>query len=391
MDITSIALLFSIISGQLIKFPINLGGITLLDITIFSLTVLGAIKLKFKLKNPPIIFKLAGLFLVICLASLIFTPLKLTIMEYLTSFSYTLRLLFYFLFGWIIYSDGLKEIQKNILKILIYSGIGLSILGIIQLIIFPNLSFLTSLGWDPHYYRIVSTFLDPNFLGAYLVLTLLITIQFGQKIFSKRLQSIFFLLIYISLMGTFSRGAYLMFAVSFFMLSLLIKSIRLFGLTFILCLFLGIAFFIYTSTIAAPRNIDRTQSAEYRISSWNQGLNMFSKNPILGVGFNSYRYGLSQYNLGTDQFIISRGASTNDSSLLYVVATTGIIGLISYLSLIISLLIYGFRLMFKKNPNGVILIAGLFGLLVHSLFADSLFYPFILIWLILYLNYKSNN
>lgn len=376
-------LTLSILAGQLVKIPIGneQGGATLLDITIVNLCLIGLLRLKFKLKSPPLFIKASLLFIFITILSLLLSPIKLNISQYINSFSYIMRFSFFIILGWLIYSGTFSDLKKNISNILIFSGIGLSILGILQLIFLPDLRFLEFLGWDPHYFRTVSTFIDPNFLGSYLVLTLILIVQSGVSL-NKRIGNIFLILLFIALLTTFSRGAYLAFLTSFLTISFLYKSFRFGIITILLFALLLSGFFVYQRLVAQPRGIDRDQSAQLRFNTWQQGWQLFRSNPLLGVGFNTYRYALKQYNLGNEQFLKSPGSSTNDSSLLYVSATTGIIGIISYLFFLFFLFKTGWESYLIKNKWGVILIGGLVALLTQSFFANTLFYPFLLIWLI---------
>lgn len=351
-------LTLSIISGQLIKIPFGLGGITPLDLAVVFLLLINIRKLN--IKTIPFFIKVGIVFAAICTLSLILTPLHLTPPEYLNSFLYTLRFGLYLFVGLLVF--------KNPLRMLQISGVALAILGLFQFIFLPDLRFLEAFGWDPHYYRTVSTFLDPNFLGAYLVLVL---IAVTQNIKGK--SWLIFSLLYIILMTTFSRSSYLMFLVSFTTLSFLTHSKKLFILSTSLFLGLMLGFYIYTQLVTIPHGVDRNASASYRLGTWQQGLTVFEKSPILGVGFNSYRYAIREYGLGNIQFLNARGSTTNDFSLLYVLATTGILGLISYLFFIGSI--------FSKKS--IISTCFLAGLLVHSIFNNSLFYPPILIWIII--------
>lgn len=359
-------LTLSIISGQLIKLPIINLGVTILDLTVLAFCCYGIFKIKFHLKKPPLFVKFSLPFIFICLISLILTPLNLNLIQELSSLAYIIRFTSFILFGWLIYSDAFLNFKENSQKVLIFSGIVLGVLGLLQLIFLPDLRFLSIQGWDPHFMRTVSTFFDPNFLGAYLVLTLLLLQKSSWGII---------LLVYIALLTTFSRGAYLTFGVSFLTLTILNRSIKLFLLTGMLSLGLFLGYSSYQKSVAVPRNIDRTKSAEYRLDSWQQGFLMFQKNPVLGVGYNAYRYGLEQYKLADQNFISSRGASSNDSSFLFVLATTGVLGLASYLTFLFSIMWIG-----RKN---YILLAGLAGLIVQSFFANTLFYPFLLIWIVI--------
>lgn len=369
-------LVISILAGQLVKFPLfgNLGP-TLLDFYILFLVLIGLIKPGFKLKKPPIFVKLGLIFSLIAAVSLIFTPLSLTLQEYLLSFSYTIRWTLYIVAVWIIFLD-FTQIKKRIYFILITSGFGLAILGLLQFLLVPNLLFLQKFGWDPHYFRTASTFLDPNFAGAYFGLSLLLLfdkISLG-KIRNKN--NFYFLVIYLALLTTFSRSSYLMFLVGGLSLSFLRQSKIVALICMIGFLFLLLGFQLYGLYIATPRGIDRKESASSRIDSWLQGLQIFNHSQFLGVGFNSYRYAIRQYNLGDGLFLMSHGSTTNDSSLLYVAATTGVVGFLSYVLFLSSLIKYSL----KGNP---ILIASFVGVVVHSFFANSLFYPPILLWILL--------
>lgn len=367
----SFFLISAILSGQLIKLLIFPDfGPTLLDFTIIFFCSLGITKLKFKLSKPPLFVKYGLIFIAIASLSLIFTPLNLQITEYAIGFSYIVRFSVILLLGWIIYSGGIPKLKQQIPQIMIISGVSLAILGLFQLIFIPDIGFLEKNGWDPHYFRVVSTFLDPNFVGSYFALTFLLLITK-----TKKWHTLFLVLLFVSLLFTFSRSSYLMFLVSGFALALLNKSFKIFTIYSLLFIVLISGYYLYTQNIAKPRGIDRMGSAAFRIDTWQQGLQIFQKSPILGVGFNAYKYAIREYNLADDNFLKSRGATSNDSSLLFILATTGIIGLISYL-----LFLGSFAWSSRKN---FILLSALAGLLIQSFFANVLFYPFILLWIIL--------
>lgn len=358
-------LTLSIISGQLIKIPFGLGGITLLDIAVMILVTFHLFK-KFRLKKPPLFIKGGLLFLIICIISLSLTPLNLSSIQYLNSFSYTVRFGFYLLVGWLVLSRQ-QSFNVNILKI---SGISLAVLGIIQFIFLPDLSFLQKDGWDPHFYRTASTFLDPNFLGAYLVLTLILIVQ---NLKNTKLNILIFTAAFFALLTTFSRSSYLMFLVSFLTFSFLKRSLKLALLSTFLFFILLQSFKIQTALVNKVTPLDRSETASLRFSTWKQGIEIFQNYPILGIGFNAYKYAIKQYNLGNEQFLKGKGSTTNDSSLLYILSTTGILGLLSYSVFILGLL----------NIKSPVVISAIIGLLAHSFFVNSLFYPFIMLWIIL--------
>lgn len=375
--LTLLILALSIIVGQLIKIPVGThGGMVLLDATTGVLCLVGLFQIKGHLKKPPEFIITALFFILIALFSLIATPLYLTTAEYLTSFFYTIRFFLYIFLGWLILSGAFTfiSLKQNIHHVLLFSGVGLAILGLLQFIFLPDLQFLSRNGWDPHYFRTVSTFLDPNFLGSYLVLTLTLIVAHPKGVLNRHF-GILTVLVYLALLTTFSRGAYLAFLTAFGTLSILNKSAKLGFATILLFAGLILGFSTYQRLVAQPRGIDRTQSAEFRLDTWQQGLKLFQTHPVLGVGFNTYRYALRQYDLADEKFLSSRGASSNDSSLLYVASTTGGVGLVSYLLFLSSLL--------RIGPQNPILLSGLLGLTIQSFFANTLFYPPLFLWIIL--------
>ncbi len=389
MNIFFLILTLAIVTGQLIKIPVGINsGVTILDVVVGILCLIGILKTKFSRLLFPLHLQIILLFTAIAIISLVLTPLHLNFSEYLISFFYIVRLFLYTVLALLIYTGALPYFKKNILFVFIFSGVGLAILGILQFIFLPDLLFLTKFGWDPHYFRTVSTFLDPNFAGAYFTLTLILLFQnfinskkrhilfFEEKISLNIIYTSAFIIVFAALLTTFSRSSYLMFLISGLTISLLKKSKILAFLTLTLFITLLLGFQIYTEMVSIPRHIDRTQSATFRLNTWQQGLSLFQQAPILGVGFNAYRYGLSEFNLGDQLFLNSHGSSSNDSSLLFVASTTGIVGLITYLAFLFFLI--------KKGIKDNFSIAGAAaGLLIHSFFANSLFYPPILIWLLL--------
>ena len=68
-----------------------------------------------------------------------------------------------------------------------------------------------------------------------------------------------------------------------------------------------------------------------------------------------------------------------DSSLLFVGVTTGIVGLAVYLWLIVEQMKLVNR--YRIKPFRVMFYATFAALLVHSLFVNSLFYPWVMIWI----------
>lgn len=375
--------------GQLIRVPIEKGDITihLNDILIGIISGLfllsritqGNLKLIGKLKAPVFAF------VIFAALSLVVNSIVLNPWQIMASSLYLIRFIAYALIYFAILSwlREKKVKSKDVIFLFILSILIIAFLGFCQYFFFPNLRFLTPKGWDPHYYRLVSTFLDPTFTGVILIAGLITVIcqswkNLKEKIYIKKIDPesltsllvIFFL--YLALSFTYSRASYVMFLTAMTVIAYRFKSVGLFVVTI----------FVFIATIVLlPRpgglgtQLEREDTVWSRINNWKETINIISKNPIFGVGFNAYRYKRGNPKETTDAQLGSHAGAGSDSSLLFVWATSGLGGFLSFLWL-------GKRtcelIARSKNQESVICQAFLVGLLVHSLFANSLFYPWVM-------------
>lgn len=302
-----------------------------------------------------------------------------------------------YLFRWFSYSSLYFLVanlsQKNkaiVVKIMIFSGALLVFVGLIQYTWYPNLRNLYYLGWDEHLNRLFSSFLDPNFAGAFFVLFLVLVYpKLYQAVKNKRhivLWAILFISILISIFLTYSRSALLMLSSCFLVFLLLrififktnIRLIILSSITFLIIIAMGV-FLAPKSFQTENTNLLRTTSSNQRIDSLEKAITIISKNPVLGVGFNTYRYAQEKENFIKDKSSVNSGAGT-DNSFLFAMATTGIVGLLCYLFLIAKIFTLGFKNI-RKNIYAPLLVVSLFGLSIDSLFINSLFYIFFMEWI----------
>ncbi|MFH1280982.1 MAG: O-antigen ligase family protein, partial [Candidatus Beckwithbacteria bacterium] len=235
-------------------------------------------------------------------------------------------------------------------KLLILSSLILAIFGILQYLIYPDILFLASNQWDNHYYRVIATFFDPSFVGLILLLGLILTF------FTK--SSPWLYPIYLTpLLLTYSRSTYLALLISLFSYTLYKCKFKI--------LLIGLVFISLLPFLPRPGGegvkLERMFSIEQRLDNYQHALTIIKENPLFGVGFNTLRFYQNQP--------LSHAGAGLDSSLLFVFATTGLIGFVAYLNLLKS--IYNNSLLIKIS---------LIALLTHSLFQNSLFYPWVLIW-----------
>lgn len=359
----TIGTILSLILGEFGRFPFgeSVFAIRLTDlllfITLFFLAI-WQIGIKKKIVLPSH-FKYIIFFWIIAFISLVFSG-------NLSGVFYFIRFIIYSLAFWLGYSLLASKIIsfEKIVKIFLSAGLFLSFTGFLQLLIYPDFKFLEQFGYDPHINRLSSTFLDPNFLGTFLNICLIFSLFLYKKLKDKRILLLTFIY-FLAIIFTFSRSSYLMLGVEILLISFFLNK-RLLLLIFIL----GIALLVFIprvqERIIGGFSLDK--SASERIESWQNGLDLFKRNPILGVGFNNLRTEFEKNNL-TKVFSSGEGHSGAgvDSSLIFVLATTGIIGLFTYLS--------WWVLIIKSGVNNYFILALILGLFINSVFINSLFFP----------------
>jgi O-antigen ligase len=342
------------------------------------------------------------IFCIIAVLSLLQSFLFIKPAEVLLSSLYLIRLASYTALILIVI-DSVKDGKhaKTLITLIISAACLIAVAGFIQLVIFPNMSSLESLGWDPHINRLVSTWLDPNFIGGYL--SFIICLILGITLYAKKTSSKIGLFLIIAFLATalfltYSRSAYVALAAGLIVIGL-IKSRKL--LLASLLIFLAV---IAISPRASERVTDLTHSissivfdtaenpdatARLRIQSWEQTWELIYERPLLGSGYNTLRY--AKYNEGFVQAPDIHSASGSDSSLLTILATTGLIGIIPFIWFYCEILLAAFRgykKHDKKTPSilcglSLGLFTGIISLLIDSLFVNSLLFPQILIPLLI--------
>lgn len=271
------------------------------------------------------------------------------------------------------------------LKFMTLSGIFIVLIGYLQLFFYPNLKNLYYLGWDEHMYRMFSSFLDPNFAGVIFVLFFVFFFIFRDRLIpdEKIIQSFILASTFGAIILTYSRGAILMLLVCIIIYSAITKKwVFTAGIvTLFILIFIILSPMFYIENI----NLLRFASVEARIDSSKKALEIFQKNPM-GVGFNTYRFVRQRYE-ETDWSGAgpSHSGAGVDNSLILILVTTGVAGLTSYLYLLYKIFKLGFLKLSKveKGNMGLVLIVSVGGLLVNSLFINSLLYSFAMAWIFL--------
>lgn len=335
--------------GQIIK----IGIINPLDVVVGIAAVYAISK---RLPRPKY-FKYLENFLVVLFFTWLVSALYLWDAKVFYGLLYLVRLASYFYFSVVVFNFKNKELLLNSL---LYVSIFAAIFGWMQYFLYPDLTTFTIWGWDDHLYRMTGTFLDPGFLGIILVLGSLLA--FHKK---NYLIAVFLAL---SVLFTYSRASYL---------ALLVSSLFVFKKT---TYYLGFAACILIIVIFLPKKtgegvrLERTASVHNRLENYTQTLEVFRKSPLFGVGFNNIC-------LVKNSDFSSHSCSGADSSLLFLLATAGVIGFMSFGSLVFNIL----------QVNNQLLKVGFLATMVHALFSNSLFYPWVMGWLVILLGSEKDD
>ncbi|MBI3577689.1 O-antigen ligase family protein [Candidatus Gottesmanbacteria bacterium] len=249
-----------------------------------------------------------------------------------------------------------------LLRGLFLLGTGLAAAGLVQFFFYPDLRNLVYLGWDPHYYRVFSTLFDPNFAGILFVLTLIIGAQLLEK---KR--DIWVIggigVNMVALLLTYSRSSYLALIAAIGTWVVINKKWKI-GLVGLLLFLVAIVYLPRPGREAL--SLDRFDSTVSRLANWSESAQLITQKPLLGHGFNVLPF------LQSAPSFPSKAGAGIDNSFLFVGVTTGLAGLIAYVWLLWSMVRAGKRTWY---------LASLVAVIVHSLFVNSLFYPWVMVWM----------
>ncbi len=273
-----------------------------------------------------------------------------------------LSTLCYTILYWGFVSNISKKDINRLIKFTFASGFLVGIYGITQ-----------HLGIDKKYWvqdvqhRVFSSLGQPNWLAAYL--NILIFLALGQK---STIYYLLFTIYYITLLFTKSRSGFLGFIIPFGILiihtlgtsrSLSLRLKKLGGvtaITLILSLLIGIPFSFkdklnisflsdspnsqpVTDNSSNPLNI--TPSSDIRKIVWQGAIDLWKQNPVSGTGVETFGYSYywvrpKSHNLTSEWDFLYNKAH---NEFLNLAATTGSLGLATYLILIFTVSIFAIR------------------------------------------------
>lgn len=261
-------------------------------------------------------------------------------------------------------------------------GLGLVLSGFAQYTTYPALANLYYDGWDPHYFRMFSTLLDPNYLSILIVLSLLL-LPLMYRLLHPRIVHAAVVFHLIALFLTYSRSGLIAILAGAVTLAATHKNIRGMLKTGLLTLVLVVTLIVLLPERSGEGvKLDRITSSQARIENWQYSIALIREKPILGHGFNTLRWVQRDMHVETEG-IPSRAGAGVDSSLLFIGITTGVVGLVAlgYFVYTLGFLVQETVTREYGTQVGKVLGASIVALGVHSLFLNSMFYPWVMAWM----------
>lgn len=351
--------------GQVLRLPIEVLGHSFSLNASDALALLATFWAVFTKLKPPVFWKAVEDFIYVAAFSLFaslsfFSPVGL-----FSGLFYLVRIVSYFyLFSVLSHFLGKRPgFKGTVFNGLILSTAFVAVFGWLQYLIYPDLRSLLYLNWDEHLLRMVGGFLDPTFTGIFLVFGIILS---SLNYLKNKKRSLLFLILFllISLAFTYSRSSYLALGVSLaaiWSLTKKSKEIILLG-----GIFLSLVFLLPGGEGEGVK-LGRTASILAKGENYRQSISLAAISPIFGIGYNNVCLAKQVYlsDVGTE----SHACSGLDSSFLFLLVTTGVLGVFSFINLITAI-----AKNVRRDIYGNALVASFFAILIHSLFANSFFY-----------------
>jgi len=391
--------------GQLVQIPLLGLDVPVWDVVAGILLLVGfwqswrSGRLAVALKRPVVkaLLIFAGVILISYLAAI--PALVASTSGLIISLLYALRLICYLFLGVLLVSEISWSKAARYQRIIIWGSVLFIAVGLFELAIFPDFRIYDQLGWDPHQHRLIASFLDPNFTAIWLsgATGLFLSLFLVAK---SKLQKV-------------ATGALIVFGLGATLLTLsrsgllalagVIASIAATrwqrwmwagGLILIAALFLVPQI---RGRLNGAFELDTT--TRYRLASYEEAGTIIKRYPLLGIGYNTLKFRRYDVALpGTSKLISrfedglirsdqlkSRADAGFDSSLLTILATTGIIGLGAFLWWV-WLAVYGAWQYCRTSTTALYsrwFLAFTAGLFLSSWFVNAWLYPpILLLWLI---------
>jgi O-antigen ligase len=408
-------LAISLVLGQLVRFPLpgQSGGVLVSDIAVVFMLLVAGSKYGVRQfggqvsrnKRIPSTFYviLTTPFILWSLFTLVIHIGDYSTSELAIAFSYWLRTSSYLLLlPALLWVAREQRVYQALGRSFVSAIVVLLGIGFIQILFFPQLAALPASllalsggGWDPHEGRLVSSWLDPNFFGAFAGLALLYAVGSFFTQSSTRRSQIFFLVLTLALgvagILTQSRSSVIAAVAAVFILSPLIL-LRLasqrttgllpavIGLGSLAVIVVGLAALGLGDRLAGLLTQDPT--VQLRLDSLVIVWRMAKEHPLVGVGYNAFQFAARDAGLSDGVSLHSRAGA--DNSFLTLAVTTGIPGLLLFC---LPWLSSAGNLLWRWLVNGQVVaitsVVSVLTLAIHAQFVNSFLYAHLLIVLVI--------
>lgn len=316
----------------------------------------------------------------------------LTLPEVAVSLSYLARWLFYF-GTYVVFINALRaDDAPTLWRSLETVILAVALFGIVQTFLLPNFAQIIypdsrpRADWDPHGHRLVSTWLDPVFVGGFFAIGLLVElalVSVGERVAPWKP-----VVLTIAVLLSESRASLLAIFVGAIVIVLargLSKRMMRWTLGIVVLFVTGAPLVLLYTRLFSKLTVD--VSGLERVVAWMRAWHVFSEHPLIGVGFNAW--GFVQRHYGYEQLAYVFSYSL-DGGLIFIAAMTGLIGLALYLWML-KTVIGRSRKVWRdasappfERGLAIGIAAATVALVVHSLFGNSLFLPFLMetMWLL---------
>lgn len=294
----------------------------------------------------------------------------------------------YFFFLFIILIE--KEEVKKLIYFLCLAGFVIAMMAILQNYFHIFLSL-----WDTDVLAgrvAIGTLGQPNFLASYLLMLLPFFLVFwGEgKQWTRYLWLTGLVTLTWAILLTLSRGAVFGILVSMIFMVFFYKRKLLAIPVFFLTIFVFANIFAGSGFIQNNRILNRLvlngeglRSADARLEIWPATLKLIQEKPILGYGQDVFQYAFEKFAPPRLLYLedVHNKTDRAHDEILDIAASTGIIGLISYL----FFLFFSIRTGVKKNKDIIVLAAttSLVAIFANNIFEFSVTINYMLWWLMI--------
>ncbi|MBP7875521.1 hypothetical protein KA012_00820 [Candidatus Woesebacteria bacterium] len=249
-------------------------------------------------------------------------------------------------------------------------------LALLQYLFIPDTRFLSILGWDDHYFRLIGPLFDPNFTGMFIVLTIVYTASI-HLLLPKKVQIVLQSYYAALLAVTYSRASYATAGLAALLLAAIPLPLKYWKVGQRLALG-AVAFVVFSIVLfCAPKpggegvRLLRTASIEARqTSAYSTFQHLSAFELIVGRGL------FSSSSSTPSASAIPNHAQVPDNIILLLLSGTGIVGTI----LLVSSVLYWIGVLSTKEAA---LAIALGVTLLHAQFNNTFFEPFISLYLLL--------